>query len=346
MLVQIREGSAAQNLDDLHSLLNDHSRQCMLCSDDKHPDDLLDGHINDMVRRAIAKGVDPMRVLWSACVTPVQHYDLPVGLLQTGDPADLVVLEDLESCKVLQTWIAGKLVSENNTSRLSGSPVVTPNHFKAKVLEQEDLQVFSEEDPLPVIQVVDGQLVTERFEWSRTPNREPIEIDPAADILKIVVHNRYTPAMPAVAFIRGFRLREGALVSSVAHDSHNIVSVGSSDDFIVQAINRIIDLKGGVGAFSPDGDLFLPLPVAGIMSADDAFSVGALYADLDRLARQMGSTLRAPFMTLSFMALLVIPEIKLSDRGLFDGKEFKFLKTYQPRTEFAAKQRANHEASL
>jgi adenine deaminase len=329
MKVQIREGSAARNLDDLMPLLKEHAGMCMLCSDDKHPDDLLEGHINRMVQRAIQNGYDPLKVLWAACVTPHQHYGLRTGLLQPGDPADLVVLDSLASFNVLQTWIDGKLVAENGDSKLASVTVVPVNRFVAKTLQPKDLLVTSSADTVPVIEVIDGQLVTERYDWALERAEQIIQTDPQADILKIAVLNRYEPARPAVGFIRGFGIR-GAMASSVAHDSHNIVAVGSDDESLCEVMNAIIAEQGGIAIVGDGVSEVLPLPVAGIMSPDDGYEIALKYGNMDQLAKQLGSPLQAPFMTLSFMALLVIPKLKLSDRGLFDGERFGFLDVLQP----------------
>ena len=325
MKVQIREGSAAQNLDDLLPLLEDHYRNCMFCSDDKHPDDLELGHVNLMVKRALAAGHDPLKVLWTACVTPVHHYKLDVGLLQTGDPADFIVVSDLKGLTIEETWIDGKRVAAGGKSKVEVPTIACPNTFKAKPVKSEDFQVPVPGESLPVIQVIDRQLITDRLDWTHGQSGCVIQADPAQDILKIAVLNRYQSAKPAVGFIRGFGLDEGALVSSVAHDSHNIVAVGTSDAYLAKAMNRIIETRGGLGAFDRSGERVLPLPVAGIMSNENAFRVSRAYASLDRMAKAMGSTLRAPFMTLSFMALLVIPKLKMSDNGLFDGERFEFV---------------------
>ena len=330
MQVQIREGSAARNLDDLIPLLHEHYRNCMLCSDDKHPDDLVEGHINDMVKRAIQAGVDPLKVLWSACVTPVQTYGLKVGLLQAGDPADLCIVDDLENFAIQETYIDGILVAEQGRTLLESIPTKKINHFKARPLTPEDFRVSVRSGRLPVIEVIDGQLITKKFMWDADLNaaQEPL-IDLDQDILKIAVLNRYEYSAPAVAFIKNFGLKQGAIASSVAHDSHNIVAVGTSDEALSRVMNLVIRGQGGIAAVSDDEDMVLPLPVAGIMSDDDAFQVAAAYGRMDDQAKIMGSQLTAPYMTLSFMALLVIPDIKLSDQGLFDGEKFAFMDVFQ-----------------
>ncbi|MBT3254038.1 MAG: adenine deaminase [Candidatus Marinimicrobia bacterium] len=330
MQVQIREGSAARNLDDLIPLLDEHYKNCMLCSDDKHPDDLAEGHINEMVKRAIAAGIDPLKVLWSASVTPVKTYKLDIGLMQTGDPADLILVDDFDNFQVKATYINGELMAENGTTKLSSQVVEPINKFEAALQTPQLFGIKSSQDQVPVIDVIDGQLVTKKYSWHPTLNSDGfIEPNIEEDILKIAVLNRYSLSKPAVALIRNFGLKEGAIASSVAHDSHNIVAVGTSNEDLAKAMNLIIQNQGGISAVTKKTEHVLPLPVAGIMSDDDAFRVGVSYGEMDDLAKEMGSQLGAPYMTLSFMALLVIPDIKLSDKGLFDGTTFQFIDAFE-----------------
>ncbi|NQT63792.1 MAG: adenine deaminase [Candidatus Marinimicrobia bacterium] len=330
MRVQIREGSAARNLDDLMPLLNEHFKECMLCSDDKHPDDLAEGHINLMVKRAIAAGIDPLKALWSASVTPIKTYGLDVGLLQTNDTADLIIIDNLTDFNILSTYIDGNLVAERGTTKLASLPILAVNRFEAELQNAEALKIKSSLSEVPVIEVIDGQLVTKNYLWGPDLDSDGfIKTNLNQDILKIAALNRYSLSKPAVALIRNFGLKEGAIASSVAHDSHNIVAVGTSDESLARAINLIIKNKGGISAVTRRDDHVLPLPVAGIMSDDDAFKVGKRYGEMDDLAKEMGSQLSAPYMTLSFMALLVIPDIKLSDKGLFDGKTFQFIDAFE-----------------
>jgi adenine deaminase len=330
MKVQIREGSAARNLDDLMSLLNEHYKQCMLCSDDKHPDDLAEGHINQMVKRAIAAGIDPLKVLWSASVTPVKTYGLDVGLLQVNDPADMIIVDNLTDLNVLQTYIDGTVVAEQGTTKLLSLPVIAVNHFEAELQKPEAFKIKAKRSEVPVIEVINGQLVTKKYMWHPDLDSDGfVKLNLDQDILKIAVLNRYSISKPAVALIRNFGLKQGAIASSVAHDSHNIVAVGTSDESLATAINLIIENKGGVSVVTKTGHHTLPLPIAGIMSDDDAFKVGKHYGEMDDFAKALGSQLSAPYMTLSFMALLVIPDIKLSDRGLFDGETFEFMNVFE-----------------
>ncbi len=335
MKILIREGSAAKNFEALIGLLPDHYENMMFCSDDKHPDDLIIDHINKLCARAVAKNMDVFKVLQVACVNPIQHYNLDVGLLNIGDAGDFIVVKDLKDFKVLQTYINGELVSENGVSKLKSIPFETPNNFHVEKKQVSDFKVSlsdrkvgteitSEKQKMRVIEALEGQLVTNELIEDAFIENGNLVSNTKTDILKMAVVNRYSDDQPALAFIKNFGLIEGAIASSVGHDSHNIIVVGVSDDMICKAVNLIIENKGGICAVNSSEEKILPLPVAGIMSDKDGETVGQRYAELDRMAKEMGSQLKAPFMTLSFMALLVIPSLKLSDKGLFNGKDFKF----------------------
>ena len=328
MKILIREGSAAKNFEALIPLMATHPDKLMFCSDDKHPDELDDGHIDVLVRRAIELGYDVLDVLKAASLNAVRHYNLPVGMLQVGDDADFIVVDDLHRPVAKQTYIKGVLVAENGVSNIDYKERETPNIFKAEFIKAEDLFVSDEGKMIKVIDCVDGQLITKSFTIEPKVVDGGIVSDVERDILKIVVVNRYKPSRPAVAFIRGFGLRRGALASSVAHDSHNIVAVGVTDKDILHAVNLLIEHTGGVTAYCSTEMVAVPLPVAGLMSNEDGYEVAAAYQNADALAKRLGSTLYAPFMTLAFMALLVIPELKLSDQGLFDVKKFGITSIY------------------
>ncbi len=327
MTVQIREGSAAKNFDDLLSLLDNHSDNIMFCSDDKHPDDLMkNGHINALVRRAVAKGYDPIDVLRICSLTPIKHYKLDVGLLQRGDDADFIVVNDLTDFDVKATYIRGEKVSENGIPTFPRYvPTKLINQFNAQKITIAQLQVIPAGDLLKVINVDDGQLFTRQILCRPKIVEGNVVSDIEQDILKLVVYNRYQPSAPAIGFIRNIGLKRGALASTVAHDSHNIVAVGTSDDEIASAINQIIDSKGGILACDGNKTCLLPLPVGGLMSDAEGSKIAKQYEEVDAMAKELGSTLRAPFMTVAFMSLLVIPELKLGDKGLFDGKNFRFV---------------------
>jgi adenine deaminase len=333
MKIIIREGSAAKNFDALIDLLHDWPDSIMFCSDDKHPDSLLIGHINQLCARAVAKGIDIFKILKAACVNPVVHYKLDIGLLQEGDPADFIVVKDLKNFEVLKTFIDGELVSENGRSTIKSQQAEAINNFSCDKKEVTDFELNIDDNSLPhdnniaVIEALDGQLITNRLSLAPKIADGKIISDTERDILKIVVVNRYQNEPVAKAFIKNFGLRKGALASSVAHDSHNIVAVGADDESICKAVNLVIEKQGGISSVSDKKEVVLGLPVAGLMSNEDGYKIAANYTAIDKMAKEeLGSTLSSPFMTLSFMALLVIPHLKLSDRGLFDGGRFEFVK--------------------
>ena len=354
MKIIVREGSAAKNFEALIGLLNDYPDRMMFCSDDKHPDSLVEGHINQLCARAVAHGIDVFKVLQAACVNPVGHYKLKVGLLRENDFADFIVVKDLKEFEVLQTYVNGELVAENGASAIvkkEGPAGKAINNFHCSKKKPEDFAYpFTTQTSMHGIEALDGQLITNKFLFAPKVEAGNIVSDVANDVLKIVVVNRYKDAAVAKAFIKNFGLKRGAIASSVAHDSHNIVAVGADDESICRAVNLVIEAEGGVsltpgpsssGLWPPSPkekesgntliqgegsrDLVLPLPVAGLMSAEDGYEVAKNYSAIDKAAKELGSTLSAPFMTLSFMALLVIPHLKLSDLGLFDGDAFSFI---------------------
>ncbi|MGZ8556744.1 MAG: adenine deaminase [Chitinophagaceae bacterium] len=326
MKIIIREGSAAKNFDALIDLLHDYPNQMMFCSDDKHPDSLVLGHINQLCTRAVAKGIDIFKVLKAACINPVQHYRLNVGLLKEGDAADFIVVKDLVNFEVIRTFIDGELVADNGKSLIKSPESGIINNFSCNKKAVEDFEIiWNGENEISVIEALDGQLITNRLFTEPKIEAGKIVSDTSRDILKIFVVNRYNDAPIAKAFIKNFGLKEGALASSVAHDSHNIVAVGADDESICKAVNMIISHRGGISCIKDNLELIVPLPVAGLMSNDDGYHVAQQYSFIDKAAKDAGSTLASPFMTLSFMALLVIPHLKLSDKGLFDGDRFEFV---------------------
>jgi adenine deaminase len=325
MKILIREGSAAKNFEALIDLVPDHFENMMFCSDDKHPDDLIIGHINQLCARAIAKGIDVFKVLQVACINPVNHYNLDVGILKEGDPADFIVVEDLKDFKTLQTYIDGELVLDNGVSHIRPVFFQNINNFGCDKKIISDFRVESSAKQIRVIEALEGQLVTNEIIEDALIENGNLVSNTKKDILKMAVVNRYQNQKPAIAFIKNFGLKEGAIGSSVGHDSHNIIVVGVSDEAICKVVNSIIKNKGGICAVSNFEEHILPLPIAGIMSDKDGKTIGKQYAQLDRIAKQLGTKLQAPYMTLSFMALLVIPSLKLSDKGLFNGTDFKFV---------------------
>ena len=328
MKIQIREGSAAKNFNDLIPIVRDNSDVCMFCSDDKHPNDLRSGHINRMVKRAVHYGLDVMDVLRIATLNPVRHYNVSVGLLQPGDPADFLVIDNLYNFKILKTFINGRLVAEGGKTLIKEQNKKIVNNFNSKEKNIHDFSLKKKRGKVNVIGVIDGQLVTERLLEEPRVVKDYLLSDPERDIVKIAVINRYQEMTPSIGFVKNFGLKRGAIGSSVAHDSHNIVVVGVDDNDICKAVNLVIKNKGGISAACGNREMILPLPVAGIISDLSCKEVSQRYTELDRFAKELGSSLMAPFMTLSFMSLLVIPEIKLSDRGLFDGRKFDFMDLY------------------
>ncbi|MFI5152050.1 MAG: adenine deaminase [Chitinophagales bacterium] len=341
MKIIIREGSAARNFDALIDLLKEYPEQMMFCSDDKHPDSLVEGHVNRLCARAIARGIPLFHVLRAACLNPVLHYQLELGLLRTGDPADFIVVNDLNHFDVLQTYVNGELVAENGKTlipSLTQNLQAPINKFQCGKKSALDFSysinsLTNTKQTISIIEALDGQLITGKSAVDLDRLMGPdgrLYASTAHDILKIVVVNRYAPAPIAKSFIKNFGLKHGALASSVAHDSHNIVAVGVDDESLSRAVNLIVDHRGGISCVGPGRESILPLPVAGLMSMDDGYRIANAYTAIDKMAKTLGSTLSAPFMTLSFMALLVIPHLKLSDLGLFDGDEFRFIsQTFQ-----------------
>ncbi|WP_134388506.1 adenine deaminase [Flavobacterium psychrophilum] len=325
MKVIIREGSAAKNFEALIDLLPANYENMMFCSDDKHPDDLILGHINLLCARAVAKGIDVFKILQVACVNPVHHYKMKVGLLKKNDAADFIVVEDLVNFKVNKTYINGELVAENGQSFVENINFETPNNLNITKKKISDFEIPSLAEKIRVIEALEGQLITNEIHHNSFIKNGKLVSDIENDILKMAVVNRYQNTTQAIAFIKNFGLKKGAIASSVAHDCHNIVVVGTSDEEICNAVNLIIKNTGGICAVNGTQNKSLALPVAGIMSDKDAWETGKLYQEIDAMAKDLGSTLKAPFMTLSFMALLVIPDLKLSDKGLFSGNTFSFV---------------------
>jgi len=324
MMVWIREGSAARNFEALWPLLLEKPENCGLCSDDKHPDELLVSQIDALVRRAVAKGVPVLAAMRAATLNPVRHYGLPVGLLQPGDPADLVEINNLTDFKVRRTWVNGRLVAENGKTLVARTQVQPINLFNTKAKPPSAFALPAVPGKrFRVIEAIDGQIVTgESIEAPKVSPEGFVLCDPARDLLKLTVVNRYADTPPAVALVRNFGLKSGALASSVAHDSHNIVAVGANDEDLAAAVNLVIKNGGGLSFAAGNIAKALPLPIAGLMTLEDAPTAGAAYQELSTLARQHGCKLQAPYMCLSFLALLVIPKLKLSDRGLFDVGKF------------------------
>ena len=325
MKILIREGSAARNFEALLPIIAKYPSACMFCSDDKHPDALQTGHINELVAAAVARGYPLFDVLHAACVNPVAHYRLPAGFLRPGDRADFIAVSDLESFRVESSWRSGECVARDGASLVSSRQPPCLNNFHSRILVPTDFSAPARGTILRTIDVCEGELLTREGSVALSAGRAFVDSDPGRDVVKICVVNRYASRPPAVAFVRNTGLRSGAMASSVAHDSHNIVAVGTNDADLCRAVNLLMDSRGGCVAVEGDHSRLLPLPIAGLMSDREGAGVASAYSELTRFACRQGTSLQAPFMTLSFLALLVIPELKLSDRGLFDGRSFEFV---------------------
>jgi adenine deaminase len=328
MHILIREGSAAKNFEALYELIDDHPKKIMLCSDDKHPDSLLEGHINQLCARAVAKGINVFNVLRAACINPVIHYQLPTGYARVNDPANFILVKNLQDFKVIETYINGQLVAKDGHSLIEPIQATTINQFNAHPIAISDLQLPvatypSKDGMVPVIHAIDGQLITNLVWTTPSIKDNAIVADTEKDVLKVVVYNRYHAAKPKIGLIQSFGFKSGAIASTVAHDSHNIIAVGVDDESILKAINLVVHEKGGISCVQGESSKVIGLSVAGLMSTADPYQVANDYIEIDKMAKSLGTQLGSPFMTLSFMALLVIPHIKMSDLGLFDGDQFK-----------------------
>jgi len=329
MKILIREGSAARNFDELCPLLEKNWESCMLCSDDKHPDDLLKGHMNLLVKKAIKNGIDPIKVLSSASLNPKNHYNLDIGLLQVGDYADFIVVDNLDNFNVLKTYINGTVVANKGNSLIHRMKPEIKNNFNISPKKPIDFAIKAKNGKINVIEAIEGQLITNKIRKESLISNGNVVSNVDEDILKVTVINRYKESKPSVGFIKNFGLNEGAIASSVAHDSHNIIAVGVNDDDICNAVNMIIKNKGGISAFKNGEKNILPLPIAGIISNKEFDWVAKKYIDMNQIVKNLGSNLESPYMTLSFMALPVIPKLKLTDRGLFDSQNFKFIGLFE-----------------
>ncbi|HPI55672.1 MAG TPA: adenine deaminase C-terminal domain-containing protein, partial [Chitinophagaceae bacterium] len=331
MKILIREGSAAKNFDALIDLLPQHWQQMMFCCDDKHPDELVLHHMNHHVKRALAKGMDLFKVLTVACINPIEHYKMDVGQLRVGDKADFIIIDNLEQFTILKTVIEGQTVYEQGEVLFPRVDEICINQFQCKEKSAQDFAIPVDKaiHQLRVIEALDGQLITRTHIVTPRIEEGCIISDPEHDILKMVIVNRYQDAPIAKAFIKNIGLKQGAIASTVAHDSHQLLCVGVNDEAIAKAVNALIRCQGGVAVVNDEQEYVLPLPVGGLMSNHAAQEVAASYSQLDQKAKEFGSQLAAPFMTLSFMALLVIPQLKLSDKGLFDGQAFQFVDLFE-----------------
>ena len=331
MKIQIREGSSAKNFDALYPLIDEYPNSCMFCSDDLHPNDLIKGHINLLVKRAVQKGMNLWNVLRCASINPKLHYDIELGRLNIGDWADFIEVDNLNDFNIIKTYIKGEIVALNGESLLPFKIEKSINNFQVEPINIVKLKIENHNRSIRVIKAIDGELITKEI-WETPKIKDGLVVsDTTRDTLKIVVINRYTKETQiSIDFIKGFGFKKGAIASSIAHDSHNIIAVGVTDIELTEAINLVIENRGGISAVYENIKEILPLEIAGLMSRQEGKKTAQIYSKLDNIAKdKMGSTLKAPYMTLSFMALLVIPELKLSDRGLFDGRAFHFVSRYK-----------------
>ncbi|MGN0032709.1 MAG: adenine deaminase [Candidatus Limimorpha sp.] len=331
ILIQIRQGSAAKNLDALLPLFNICPDKLMFCTDDNHSDDLVNAHINMMIKKAIGMGYNVLDVIKAATLNPVRHYNVNVGLLQKNDPADFIVIDNLNDFNVLQTFINGNIVAENGKSNIAHLDVDFINNFNAMPVKPDDFFVRDEGKNVKVIEIVKDQIITNILSVRLMPKGDSMNLqsDVENDILKIAVINRYKQSKPVVGFVKNFGLKKGAIASSVAHDSHNIIVVGCTDEDMAEAVNQIIASKGGMISYSSEESVLIPLPIAGLMCSDDGYEVASKYKEAKALSTKLGAKVSSPFMTLGFMALLVIPNLKISDKGLFDTQNFEFVSLYE-----------------
>lgn len=325
MKILIREGSAAKNFETLAPLIEEYPEMCMFCTDDAHPDSLSEGHIRDIVLRAFDLGYDVMDVLQAATLNPIKHYGLEVGLLQIGDPADFIVIDSFQNFGVEQTYVNGELIAEKGKTLIPHKKVKPINKFNCKPKVADDFKYFPKTKTVKVIKAIDGELITEVLNYKPKFAKDDVEVDLEKDILKITDVNRYENSIPAVALINNFGLKKGSIATSVAHDSHNLIAIGTDNESIAKVINALIETKGGMVVYDGKGLSNLALPIAGLMATEDGYEVAKKYKELTEKAKEIGCTLTSPFMTLSFMALLVIPKLKLSDKGLFDGEKFELI---------------------
>lgn len=329
MMIQIREGSAAKNFNALIPLIEEAPEKIMFCSDDMHPHELINGHINILVKKSISLGYNILDIIKAATLTPVKHYNLEVGLLQKNDPADFIIIDNFNDFNILKTYIDGKLVAENNKSLIPETEIDAINNFKTENVNIDDFKIFDEGKNIKIINAISGEIITEKIIGRPKSIDNYLVSDIDNDILKIAVINRYEKKKIALGFIKNFGLKKGAIASSVAHDSHNIVVIGCSDEEMSNAANMIINTKGGLAAWSHAKNICVPLPVAGLMTNVEGNKIAADYQALVSLSKEFGSELNDPFMTMGFMSLLVIPKLKLSDKGLFDCEKFELTTLYE-----------------
>ena len=330
MKIMIKQGSYAKNLENIYPLAHKNADKCFLVSDDLHADDLLKGHMNVKLKKIINLGIDPIDAIKMATINPAKHYNLNVGLLSQGDPADFVIINNFKDFKVLETYINGKLVAKNSKPLFELPQVKIINSFDINKKNINDFKININKKngtiKVNVIGILKNQIITKKLtEKLRIKNYEILP-EPNKDILRIAVAERYGHNNLALGFIKGFKLKEGAVASSIAHDSHNIIAIGIDKKDIAKSINTIIEMKGGLTIVKNDKVLIkLPLPIAGLMSDRPAKELVKKLNKFHKNLKKLGCILNSPIMILSFMALPVVPEIKLTDKGLFDVEKFDFI---------------------
>lgn len=333
MMIQIREGSAACNFNALYSLIDSHPDKIMLCTDDINPSVVLkEGHIDRIIKMGLSKGLNLFNLLRAACINPVKHYNLPIGTLNIGDRADFIIVNNLKDFNLIQLWSNGNVIydsSKKGKSKLEKLPII--NKFRSENISIDDIiiKIPTDKSFVKVVEIVPNEIITKQYNWKPSVENDRIissYLD--NDILKMVVVNRYSPEKPIVGFVKNSGLKNGAIASSVAHDSHNIIAIGTSDEMIIKAINDLIDAKGGLIAVDENFSKLLPLPIAGLMSDKSGEEVSDMYIRLREKVNLLGINLKSPFMTLSFLSLLVIPSLKLGDKGLFDVNKFEFVSLF------------------
>ncbi len=324
MKIQVREGSAAKSFDVFYELIDKFPHSIMLCTDDIHPDDLENGYINRLVSLGIKKGLNLFNLLRAACVNPILHYNLPLGMLRKGDNADMIVVKDLQEFSVHQTYVKGNLVYDNGEIRLKSQKQTFTSLFRDQNIFPDELVVNVDEGNIRSIKVFDKELFTSSEIVVPKVKDGKVICDIDNDLVKIVVVNRYENIKPVVGFVKGFGINRGSIAGSIAHDSHNIIGIGVDDNDIALAINAVIEMRGGLVVSSSDEMLKMPLEIGGLMTSRNGSQVAKEYSELNQLAKTLGCSLTAPFMSLSFLSLLVIPELKIGDKGLFDVNSFSF----------------------
>ena len=329
MMIQIREGSAAKDFEALYSLIESHPDCVMLCTDDTHPDDLFEnGHIDNLIRKGLEKGCSLMNLLRASSYNAIKHYGLDLGLLQLRDSADFIIIDNPESFKVQSSYMKGNCIYKDGEVLFESHNEILLNNFYRKEIKLEDIQVEAKDCDVHVMTVSDGNLVTGWGSGRPKVEEGKLVSDTNKDLLKMVVMSRYNNEKPVVGFAQGFGFKKGAISASIAHDSHNIIAVGTKDSDILNALNTLIELKGGMVASEGNETRSVKLDVAGLMSNKRGEDLLVEYTYLSDFTKTFGSSFHSPFMTLAFMSLLVIPKLKLSDKGLFDVEQFKLIDLY------------------